>query len=128
MGLKSQLAADKLQVTQARNQVQMAYLNMINLLQLDHETPFEIKIPTIEVLPEMPLESVVDIYDMATLLMPELKRAETNKTGPRTAATARTVSGIVRVGGIFHRWRRTQSAGVTDYAWSWIILKSSVES
>ena len=79
LGLRSQLASDQLQVVQAKNQVQTAYLNMINLLQLDNETEFEIEIPRINNLPEMPLESLVDIYNTALTLMPELEQAEVNQ-------------------------------------------------
>ncbi|MFY0645152.1 MAG: TolC family protein, partial [Bacteroidia bacterium] len=77
-GLKSQLASDQLQVVQAQNQVQNAYLNMINLLQLDNETEFEIELPNIANLPEMPTESLVEIYESALGLMPELKQADVN--------------------------------------------------
>ena len=75
-GLEAQLANDRVQSINAQNQIQLAYNNMLNLLQIDNNTPFEIKLIDIDTLPEYTEESVASIYDLAIQNMPEVKQAE----------------------------------------------------
>lgn len=49
---------------------------MLNLLQIDNNTPFEIKLIDIDTLPEYTEESIASIYDLAIQNMPEVKQAE----------------------------------------------------
>ena len=75
-GLEAQLANDRVQSINAQNQIQLAYNNMLNLLQIDNNTPFEIKLIDIDTLPEYTEESIASIYDLAIQNMPEVKQAE----------------------------------------------------
>ncbi len=78
LSLKSQYAADKLALTNAQNEIQLGYINLMNLLQIRDDQDFQITLPAVDNLPEMPLESVLDIYEMAVSLMPELRQAQLN--------------------------------------------------
>ncbi|MBT8327486.1 MAG: TolC family protein, partial [Bacteroidia bacterium] len=76
LNLQAQLANDKVQSINAENQIQMAYNAMLNLLQLDTETPFEIAMISIDELPTMPMESVAELYEISLNNLPEIKQAE----------------------------------------------------
>ncbi len=76
LNLQAQLANDKVQSINAENQIQLAYNAMINLLQLDTDTPFEIEAISIEELPVMPEESVAELYQLSLGNLPEIKQAE----------------------------------------------------
>lgn len=76
LNLQAQLANDKVQSINAENQIQMAYNAMINLLQLDSETPFQIAMIAVDELPSMPEESVATLYEISLSNLPEIKQAE----------------------------------------------------
>ena len=75
LNARSQLAADRMQRIQAQNQLQLAYLNMMNLLQIEEEE-FLITKPELDALPDLPMESVAEIYDLALNNQPEMREAE----------------------------------------------------
>ncbi|MBP7463929.1 MAG: TolC family protein [Bacteroidales bacterium] len=74
--VEAQLATEEVAVVNAENQLAMARLNMVQLLQLDDENDFEIIIPDLSSLIGnaimMPVES---IYQEALKNMPEIKSA-----------------------------------------------------
>lgn len=75
--VQAQLASEELTLIQAQNNLNLSYLNLKQLLQLDSETEFKIVTPnlaiaeneTIEVKPGM-------VYDKALTGLPEVKSAE----------------------------------------------------
>jgi outer membrane protein len=76
LNIEAQLANDKVQVVNMQNQIQMAYNSMINLLQVPLDEPFELDLIKVDYVPDMPNESVADIYETALLALPEIKQAE----------------------------------------------------
>lgn len=90
--LKAQRANDRVQVINAQNQIQLAYNQMLNLLQIDNETPFEIERVDINAVPDMPVESVADIYNTALESLPEIRQAELtikqNEVGEKLASAS----------------------------------------
>ncbi len=76
LNMRAQLANDKVQVVNMQNQIQMAYNAMLNLLQIQNDTPFEIELIQLAELPTMPIESVSDLYTMALSNLPEIRQAE----------------------------------------------------
>ncbi|HBS88393.1 MAG: hypothetical protein A2W91_14680 [Bacteroidetes bacterium GWF2_38_335] len=75
--IQSQLAGEELQVVNARNQLDMAVLNLVQLLDLDSAENFQIEKPsiTIEEIIE-PLPSIMDIYSNSVSNLPQIKSAE----------------------------------------------------
>lgn len=92
LNLQAQKANDQVQVINAQNAIQLAYNQMLNLLQIDNETPFLVDDISIATIPTMPFESVADIYNMALSNLPEIKQAELNinqnKVGEKIAQAA----------------------------------------
>jgi outer membrane protein len=90
--LNAQKANDRVQVINAQNSIQLAYNQMLNLLQIDNETPFEIERVKITSVPNMPSESVADIYRIALASLPEIKQAELtiqqNEMGEKLASAS----------------------------------------
>ncbi|MBR9860626.1 TolC family protein [bacterium] len=76
LNLQAQLANDQVQIVTAQNQVQIAYNNMANLLQVPIDQDFRIKVININEIPEMPLESIATIYAQALSLLPEIQQSE----------------------------------------------------
>lgn len=76
LNLEAQLANDKMQVINAQNQIQLAYNNMLNLLQIPQDSVFEVELISVNNIPPMPNESIAEIYTMAASQLPELKQAE----------------------------------------------------
>ncbi|NCB97754.1 MAG: TolC family protein [Bacteroidia bacterium] len=76
--MKSQLAAEKVQVVSAQNQVRSALLNLKQLLDLSNDTNFEIETPDLGIMiSEFHGESVDNLYTRSKDL-PEIKSASLN--------------------------------------------------
>jgi len=76
--MKSQLAAEKVQVVSAQNQVRSALLNLKQLLDLSNDTNFDIDTPDLgEMISEFHGESVDNLYTQSKDL-PEIKSASLN--------------------------------------------------
>ncbi len=90
--LRAQLANDKVQIINAENQIQLAYNTMINLLQLDEMTDFEVDDVRIEELPAMPKENVAELFELSYSTLPEIRKAELDinqsKIGENIAASS----------------------------------------
>lgn len=75
--IQAQSAAEELQVVNAQNQLDIAYLNLIQLLELESVTDFEIEIPVIEI-PENEevIGNVDEIFNLSRNILPQIKSAE----------------------------------------------------
>ena len=75
--MQSQEASDDLQKVNAQNQLDIAYLTLVQLLDIKNEEGFEIVKPTF-LLPDASsmMQKVDDIYEKALGIQPEIKSAE----------------------------------------------------
>ncbi|MCC9135380.1 TolC family protein [Pontibacter silvestris] len=77
LDLQSQLATDELNIITAKNQLDIAKLNLIQLLNLDNPDNIEVEIPE---LPEPDLEPAISdpnqVYDVAIQTLPAIKAAD----------------------------------------------------
>ncbi len=88
--IQAQGANEDVLVIQAENQYKLAYLDLLQLLELKGDTPFEIEIPELEIGIEAVLLPVQQIYSHALGVMPEIKSAEMNlQSSDRALAIAR---------------------------------------
>ncbi|MFW5767750.1 MAG: TolC family protein [Bacteroidota bacterium] len=77
--VKSQLANEELQLVSAENTLEMAYLNLKQLLELDTVKNFKILSPELEALEETQLlPEAYQVYLEAEMNMPEIESAELN--------------------------------------------------
>ena len=77
--IEAQLAQEELQLVNAENQVEMAYLNMIQLLNIVNDEPFDIEKPEISIKSDkLILESPKSIYEVALVNQPAIKSAESS--------------------------------------------------
>lgn len=75
--IQAQAAAEELQVVNAENQMELAYLTLTQLLELDSVSGFEIATPEIYIIPEDDLNiSIRYIYTEAQSALPRIKSAE----------------------------------------------------
>jgi outer membrane protein len=75
--IQAQAAAEELQVVNARNQLDIAYLNLTQLLELESVTGFEIEIPEIEIPEdEEVLGNVDETFKLSQDILPQIKSAE----------------------------------------------------
>ncbi len=74
--IKAQESNDKMGVVNAENNLNIAYLDLTQLLDMDSTDGFDVLVPQIEVTLLSPLESVPDIYAKALATMPQIKSAE----------------------------------------------------
>lgn len=75
--IQAQAAREQVTVTNAENELNIAYLNLTQLLELDSIGDFRIVRPdSITMDAVAPLESVRDIYEQALSNMPEIKSSE----------------------------------------------------
>ncbi len=75
--IQAQAAAEELQVVNARNQLELSYLTLVQLLELDSVSGFDIYIPEIYIIPEDdPDISIKHIYTEAQTVLPRIKSAE----------------------------------------------------
>ncbi len=75
--IQAQSAREELQLINMENQLDLSYLNIVQLLELDSVAGFEIIVPDIVITETgMITENVNDIYNTARLIRPEVKSAE----------------------------------------------------
>lgn len=77
---KSQVATAELNVTNAKNQVDLSFLNLAQLLELDPSVPFEIEKPAINNISNVNAAySALDVFKTASLSFPDIKLADLRK-------------------------------------------------
>jgi len=77
---KSQVASAELNVTNAQNQVDLAFLNLAQLLELDPSSVFEVEKPQIEDMSKVnSAYSAVDVFKSASSSFPDIRLAELRK-------------------------------------------------
>lgn len=77
---KSQVATAELNVTNAQNQVDLAFLNLAQLLERDPAIPFEVEKPDVnDVATVNTAYSAADVYKSASVSFPDIKLAELRK-------------------------------------------------
>ncbi len=76
LNLKAQLANDEVTRINAVNQVKIAKLNLVLLLQLPFSDNFDIVVPANELEPSIVVDPISDIYQYASNNQPEIKAAE----------------------------------------------------
>ena len=77
---KAQVATAELNVTNARNQVDLSFLNLAQLLERDPSVQFEVEKPQIENIMQVNAAySAVDVFKTASLNFPDIKLAELRK-------------------------------------------------
>lgn len=88
--IQAQGANEQVAVIQAENQLNLAYLDLLQLLELEAGTPFQIDVPAIKVSQQPSLLPVDMIYRKALEVMPEIKSAEMNfESSQRALSVAR---------------------------------------
>ena len=83
--IQAQLANEEVSVVQAENQLNLAYLDLLQLLELESNSDIEIDFPKLAVNRAPELLPVEYIYNTALDVMPEIKRAELNVQGSERA-------------------------------------------
>ena len=77
---KSQVATAELNVTNAKNQVDLSFLNLAQLLELDPSVPFEIEKPKIDNISNVNAAySALDVFKTASMNFPDIKLADYRK-------------------------------------------------
>lgn len=77
---RSQVATAELNVTNAQNQVDLAFLNLAQLLELDPSSVFEVEKPKIEDMSKVnSAYSAVDVFKLASSNFPDIRLAELRK-------------------------------------------------
>lgn len=77
---KSQVATSELNVTNAQNQVDLAFLNLAQLLERDPSIPFEVEKPAIDNITNVNAAySAAEVYRSASANFPDIKLAELRK-------------------------------------------------
>nr|MDA3780698.1 TolC family protein [Bacteroidales bacterium] len=76
LDINAQRASEELQLINTENQLQMSYLTLAQMLDLDSIANFRIKKPVLEIPPEQELKSSKDIFNIAKNEMPQIKSAE----------------------------------------------------
>ena len=75
--IQAQAAGEELQVVNAQNQLDIAYLNLIQLLELESVKDFEIEIPEIEIPEdEEVIDNIDEIFTLSQGILPQIKSAE----------------------------------------------------
>lgn len=76
LDIQSQSATEELNLINAQNQLNMAYLDLIQLLDLKSTDDFEILEPDINIEKNLIIDKTNKIYSSAVNIMPEIKSAE----------------------------------------------------
>ena len=92
--IEAQLAQEELEVINCNNKLQITYLNLAQLLELEDYTNFDIEVPTLpEIKAQANIIAAQMIYERAVDSRPEIKSAEylleSYKTQLKIAATSR---------------------------------------
>lgn len=78
LDIEAQGASDKVSLVKAQNQLMLAYLDLMQLLDLKSNTPFDIQKPKFNITHEPSLLPIITIYHTAVGIMPQIKNAEYN--------------------------------------------------
>lgn len=82
--IQAQYAAEELNVVNAENQLQLAYLNLQQMLDLQYDPSFQITDPDLPVPGDsMLLLNVMDVFGTAQEIMPQIKATEYNLESSR---------------------------------------------
>ena len=77
---KAQVATAELNVTNAQNQLDLAFLNLAQLLELDPSVPFEVEKPVVEAITNVNAAySAAEVYGKASSNFPDIRLAEFRK-------------------------------------------------
>ena len=76
LDIKAQKASEELQLIKADNQLQLSYLSLAQMLDLDSLENFRIEKPEINILTKQVLTSSKDIFNIAKNEMPQIKSSE----------------------------------------------------
>ncbi len=77
LNIEAQAATEEMQLVDAENRLEMAYLDLVQLLDLEEMEGFEIEVPEIAILPDDELDkSPMQIYAEAVNLQPDVRSAE----------------------------------------------------
>lgn len=77
--IQAQFASEELNVVNSENQLQLAYLNLQQMLDLPYDPKFIVKIPDLPVPGDSLLEiNVKEVYEIAATVMPQVKGSELN--------------------------------------------------
>ncbi len=75
--IQAQSASEEVQIVNAQNQLELSYLTLVQLLELDSVQGFEINIPEIEISGQGEVIADVDnIFDVSLEVLPQIKSAE----------------------------------------------------
>ncbi len=75
--IQAQEASEELQLVNAENQLRLAYLDLMQLLDLRDDGTFQIEMPDIEIIPSGTVEhSPLQIYDTAVQIQPNILSAD----------------------------------------------------
>ncbi len=78
LDIEAQGASDKVNLVKAQNQLMLARLDLMQLLDLKSSTPFDIQKPTFNITHKPNLLPIIIIYNTAVGIMPQIKNAEYN--------------------------------------------------
>ena len=78
LDIEAQGASDKVNLVKAQNQLMLAYLDLMQLLDLKSNTPFDIQKPKFKITHKPSLLPIITIYNTAVGIMPQIKNAEYN--------------------------------------------------
>ncbi len=75
--IEAQKASEELQLVDAENQLRIAYLDLVQLLDLREDMDFAIEVPDIEIIPSETVDySPLQLYDTAVQIQPDIRSAE----------------------------------------------------
>ncbi|MBN2637961.1 MAG: TolC family protein [Bacteroidales bacterium] len=90
LDVEAQAASDKVKLVSAQNQLMLAYLDLMQMLDLKASTKFDIVKPDLQITRKPSLLPVENIYNKAVTIMPEIKYAEYYvKSADRSLAIAK---------------------------------------
>lgn len=78
LDIEAQGASDKVNLVKAQNQLMLAYLDLMQLLDLKSNTSFDIQKPEFKITRKPSLLPILTIYNTAVGIMPQIKNAEYN--------------------------------------------------
>ncbi len=77
LNIEAQAATEEMQLVDAENRLEIAYLDLVQLLDLEEVEGFEIEVPEIAILPDDELDkSPMQIYAEAVNLQPDVRSSE----------------------------------------------------
>lgn len=80
LNLEAQLATNEVNVVQQENALNLSLLQLKQALQLPASTPMDVELPLVDIGNETTItKSAEEIYEVATMAMPEIKAAELRK-------------------------------------------------